>query len=758
MLRHTLCGKIVANTALGLSAWFTASAWAIPVCTDGYGGGPPQALCGGRIFPEAHLAQNYIQHVANPVTGFQEYRHGVEFLAQQYPRWISVFTLRDYYGSDLAVSAGDDGLRADEAGDSGDGRDVLVIKLTDHEVPDAGKHTLFFSLSVHGNERGGLEGGLRAAEDLAIAATEGGTIADGVDNYESTTGRAPVFKEYPVAQVLAQEVVYLVDFNLDGWAQGDLLAVPPALYARGNSRGTDLNRQMPTIGRINNSRNPLEEQEMFWGTEFMQEVAAAGKDGLMTYGADVHGESTSNAFIDIMYPGGQFDSVDHRRLMAIAERTKSVIDRDIVGGIADLVEQYTGGNDSENPPVIPTKPAHWATVWDTLGYTDTGFIGDYMATDLAVTGMDYEIFLNNVFPDKVWTVALQQAHIDGTRAIIKTAMAYALTQDQEFNADNVVVDPIGRAAYVFDPDPVTDADGVGRLAGPNGDGIGANGEPVAQRSYSSTRMRWFTDTDPLMPQPFMRLLPGDIALDPATLDAVDTLVLADDPLPRDAQGRTVDPDAYYAAVASWVARGGNLVLTDRAIHALVELGVVANADSISDIEVYLPYTDIQDFAHPMVEGLRPNARQLVESTLLGYGINSDELAARMTVVDEAAWSAAGGAVVGTTGSGLVSVGQVPVGQGQVRILGGALPTATEANDHRYGLRDYAMSYTALFIMENAIQHDAPGLGNSVAPPRTAPTTNGSRGGALGGLLLLGLVLGGLGYRRRSSRRARLPAA
>jgi hypothetical protein len=31
-----------------------------------------------------------------------------------------------------------------------------------------------------------------------------------------------------------------------------------------------------------------------------------------------------------------------------------------------------------------------------------------------------------------------------------------------------------------------------------------------------------------------------------------------------------------------------------------------------------------------------------------------------------------------------------------------LPTPTEANDHRYGLRNYAMTYTGLFIMENSI--------------------------------------------------------
>ena len=84
-----------------------------------------------------------------------------------------------------------------------------MIKITDHEVPDKGKETLLFSLSVHGNERGGLEGGLRTAEDLAIAAEDGGKIVDGVDNYESSTGREPQFHEYEVRDVLAKEAVYL---------------------------------------------------------------------------------------------------------------------------------------------------------------------------------------------------------------------------------------------------------------------------------------------------------------------------------------------------------------------------------------------------------------------------------------------------------------------------------------------------------------------------------------------------------------------
>ncbi|MDQ3952034.1 MAG: hypothetical protein M3279_03555, partial [Actinomycetota bacterium] len=550
--------KAAAALAAGMLAAtiVPAVAAASPVCTDGYEGGPPQAVCGGRIFPEAAVARSYVQYLPDP-SGFREYQHGIEYLAEAYPRWISVFTLADVYEDD-AKSAWEDNVRSYEKDDSDDGLDIFVIKITDHKVPDKGKETLFFSLSVHGNERGGLEGGLRAAEDLARAAQDGGTITDGIGNYDTTTGRKPKFHEYEVADVLKREAVYLVDFNPDGWAVGDHYHDPPLPYERGNALGTDLNRQMPTIGRINENRNPLQESEMFYGHKYMHEVASRGINRKMAYGADVHGELTSNAYVDIMYPAGEFDSVDHRRLMAIAERTKSVIDATLYEGIIDQIEEASGGNSGNPDSEVPTKPAAWGTVWDTLGYTDTGFIGDYLATDLGVTGMDYEIFLNHTVPDKNWNVYLQENHINATRAIIKTAMAYALYQDDEFNAENVTVDPGGVAGYVHNPDTVTDTDenGPGRLPGPGSDGFGNDGEPVQQRSYNVTNQKWFTDTSRLMgDKPFVPVLPGDIAASAAALDKLDTLVLADITVPVDAAGRTVDEAAYWANIKAWVSKG-----------------------------------------------------------------------------------------------------------------------------------------------------------------------------------------------------------
>jgi hypothetical protein len=722
---------VLATLPLATALLGALPAHATPVCTDGYKGGPMLAECGGRIFPESYLTQGYVQFAPQPGTGFREYQDGIAFMAQKYDRWVSVSTLRELTHSPLAVSAGPDGIRSTDEDDTGDGRDIPVIRLTDHQAPAAGKQHLFFSLSVHGNERGGLEGGLRAIEDLAMAAENGGTIVDGVKGYPTSTGRLPVFHEYEVKDVLAKEDVWFVDFNVDGWEVGDVNTVPTAPYERENSEGTDLNRQMPTIGRINSLRNPLQESETRWGTQLMDSIARTGVGGKLAYGADIHGELTSRAYVDIMYPAGQFDSVKHRRLMAIAERTKSVIDATLYEGIQDQIENQSGGDTGEGfeGPVcdfvpdpetcrdqirntIPSKPAHWATVWDTLGYTDTGFIGDYLAADLGVTGMDYEIFLNHTVPDKTWDVYLQENHINASRAIVKTAMAYALYQEEEFNDANFRVDPAGRPGYVFNPAVVTDTDanGPGTKPGPDGDGTGADGEPVTQHHYRATNMTFFTDESRLMTHPFEKVLAEDVARSPAALDRLDTLVLADMTAPKG----TYDKAAYFRNIGSWVRRGGNLVLTDRAVHALAKIGVV-DEDDISDILVYQPYTDIvPGTEHPLVRGLRQNARQLVEATLVGYGIGNS--ASPMTAVAEAAFSGAGGTVVGTSGDGSVTLGEVKVGGGIVRIVGGALPMPTEEeDDHRYGLKDYALTYSGLFVMENAIRWDAPGLGLQLGP-------------------------------------------
>ena len=723
-----------------------APAAATPVCTDGFEGGPPLVLCGGRVFPEAANTLEMIQYGADPVTGFQEWRHGMEYLEQQYPRWIQSFTLREYYENDLATSMGFDGIRPYESGDSGDGFDIFVVKVTDFEVPDEGKDTLLFSLSVHGDEKGGLEGGARAIEDLVTGAENGGTIVDGIAGYPSSTGIDPVFKEYEIADVLAQQAVYFIDFNPDGWVAGDILSnAPGGLYTRGNAAGVDLNRQMPTIGRISRARSPLQESEAYWGHEFMTEVARAGKGGLMAYGADIHGEGQSRAFADIMYPAGQFDSIKHRQMMSIAERTKSVIDATLYEGLVDVLEEQAFGGDTgegiedlDDDAVIefipnntvPVKPARWGTVWDTLNYTDTGFIGDYLASQLGVTGMDYEIALNHTDVrayGRPWSVLLQENWINASRAIVETAMAYAITQPVEF-AD-FEIDPLGQVAYLANPDRVE-----GFLYGISYDEQQQHtsvADNLFDGEFSVSNTQFFEDLSASTKGGIAPVGIADIANDPAFLDGFDTLAIADIAEPNDVAGRAFDRADYLANLQAWVERGGNLVLTDRALHLLAEFGIVGESD-VQDIRVYQPYANFVDVSHPMAAGLRGNARQLSEATLIGYEIGAD--ASPMTVVTTTAFEAAGGEVVGTTEPGagggltgptddgsLTSIGELPVGEGKIRIMGGglAMPT-TEVSEHPYGLRDYSVTYSGLYIMENSIIHDAAALGGGGAQPAPAP--------------------------------------
>src|SRR4051794_5578729 len=121
MLRRFV--TVLAATPILVAGLGVPQAHATPVCTDGYKGGPPLAVCGNRIFPESYNSTAYVQYAPQPGTGFREYADGVAFMAQKYPRWVSVSTLRELTGSPLAVSAGPDGKRSTDPDDTGDGRD-----------------------------------------------------------------------------------------------------------------------------------------------------------------------------------------------------------------------------------------------------------------------------------------------------------------------------------------------------------------------------------------------------------------------------------------------------------------------------------------------------------------------------------------------------------------------------------------------------------------------------------------------------------
>ena len=104
--------------------------------------------------------------------------------------------------------------------------DLVVVRVTDETVPDAGKKRYALSLSIHGIERAGLEGGTRAMEDLVSAGETGAAAATPLVS-PNAKANAPNFED-----ALDEAIIYFTYPNPDGWRRGSVLrgrALLPAL-------------------------------------------------------------------------------------------------------------------------------------------------------------------------------------------------------------------------------------------------------------------------------------------------------------------------------------------------------------------------------------------------------------------------------------------------------------------------------------------------------------------------------------------------
>lgn len=129
-----------------------------------------------------------------------EYEDGIKALERDFPRFVKVRSFTDVLGHP-AKSFGD--------------RDIWLFEITDFNVPETGKIPVVVSLSVHGPERAGLEGGVRYMEDLARwAANE--------PAHKLRNGTSKDSIAVPVSEVLSKVHLYLADINPDGWARGDV--------------------------------------------------------------------------------------------------------------------------------------------------------------------------------------------------------------------------------------------------------------------------------------------------------------------------------------------------------------------------------------------------------------------------------------------------------------------------------------------------------------------------------------------------------
>lgn len=667
-----------------------AAAWPTP----GFNGEEAQEVT-GRVFPEARETNDFVSYF--------EAREGVQLLEEQAP------DLLEYH--EIGRSRGWLNLQTGER----EPQPVFAVTVTDEtsDVPESERSNLLFQLSIHGDEKGGREGGLRVIEDFVLA------HQTGEDVRKVTQTRLDMLEHQRLIFVFA---------NPDGWTHeevqyrhndacstsatcegssggGQDQAGEPGVeggdFVRVNANGTDLNRQAPVVGYVAEDHRTLEEPSTYATFTWLEEAFDS-----IDYAADLHGMSppadgfadhakdgvcveTKRAgevctkdghFVLGMISAGQYDTTQDLKQTEVAARANRYINRD---------PTFSWWRTTPAAHVVGGEVAVWGTVWDTIGYTDTGFTGDWYSQEhgLDAVTIDYEYAYNNFGTDNRYDAVgmeMNRFFIASTRNIV------AAFQDSA----NVASEPV----------PVSQGTEVGWVptdvvqTPPEVD-LSERKLRFADRDYRASVNGYFLNISQRMPSSdALRPVPaGSMA---GGLSGLDVLVV-----PGSAVKTLSSEDRD--AIDAFVRDGGRLVVTDQALQLASDLGIDVTA---GDQEAYAGYTN-PDRAHWLLDGVRGLARQTVEPVPLGYQAGGLPI----WYYDAGDVEAAGGDVAGVSpGEGDASLGVIPHGDGDVVFVGSLLPDPTDRNNHPYRLADHGVTYTGRQIMRNAMGLTVADLGGGSA--------------------------------------------
>lgn len=663
--------------AVPLALAVAAPAAAAPVCTT-----TPTAVCGGRVVAEPEQSVSFLQF-DGPTESLEDALTAIEAIA---PRYLEVMTLAEATGNPAHQSFG--------------GRPVYVVRVTDEQAPRAGKAQVAVSLSVHGLEAAGREGGVRYVEDLARwGAGEPDKLL-----YAGDTGK-------PFSEVMRRTETWIAFTNSDGWAAGDLTQLGGTGFQRGNDDGgKDLNRDFATVGWYDRTggRGVAESEPEIRGWTALVESFPNLKTS-----TDIHGELTTpnDAFSDLIIPAGQWtpkrqDQVNQLSLNMIRTVERKFAEEGIV--LADVLALLPVDGST------PRRPANVAASYDIVGYDDSGFMGDWFSQTQDSVHMDVENFLSNLAPNNAFAPVIEQAHVAAVRGNIEATIVEALVTDAV-----VPKATYGRVAYVDDPQRTSSDPAVQ-------DGVPGTGAPVVagetQVPYDVSRLDYFAELERAFGADISPVTASTVA-GGADLSGFDTVVVTDMEVPR---GSGVDKAAYVRALDAFAKAGGQLVLTDRALGLLDDLGVVETAALTVDrtdaghVDFAAPLGD-----HPFERGLVGAPSQTYYEVMLGY---PSRVQAPNYGVERAAWEAAGGTTVATVGpqdgeSPNTALGTLPRGKGRITTFGAILPQAVEAlpdveTPHPFGLASYAVTITGGQVLDNVLAFVRPG--RAVAAPVAQP--------------------------------------
>jgi hypothetical protein len=420
----------------------------------------------GRVFPDPHGCLDGVPATSPWAKGdvcaeqfvqWDEAVDGLTFLESRFPRYVQVLNLRTMFGDHPAFqdqefrSAGLPQLDLSRLK-----RDLYVIKVTDRQSPIAepDRRHFAYSLSIHGIERAGLEGGIRAIEDLVTwAACEGEANAAPACSVEGPFPKRilePSDSGPTAGEVVRNSVVYFVFANPDGWHRGDVTE-GGVFYQRYNGNGMDLNRDFPTVGYTEPQYTSASEPETQGYTAFLKWVADQTTDGRFAGAIDLHGMLDAPSFSFTLLGAGQRDFRKNQISVDTSIRTFRDSERRLTW--SPLIAP--AGSCPGLADTVPMCSDQWGTVWDTINYQVTGSFGDWMDSPLGLdaVGIDNEMALSHLAPNTVFEPGLTQLHIDGNKGLIYSQIASLLFEEP------VQFVPSGTVGYVFDPARVSHAGG-----------------------------------------------------------------------------------------------------------------------------------------------------------------------------------------------------------------------------------------------------------------------------------------------------------
>ncbi|MGH2699594.1 MAG: M14 family zinc carboxypeptidase [Actinomycetota bacterium] len=396
---------------------------------------------------------------------------GLKFLEQRFPRYLQVINLKTQFGDHpelLDEELQSAGLPREDL--TRDKRDLYAIKVTDRNspVPEADRKHFAYSLSIHGIERAGIEGGIRAVEDLVTWAA----CEESPDAAPACASEGPFPKPIlepsnsgPTAgQVLTNGVVYFVLSNPDGWHRGEVTK-GGAFFQRYNGNGMDVNRDWPTIGYTEGQYTPASEPETQGYASYLQLVKEQTTAGKFDAAIDLHGMLTAPSFSFTLLGAGQRDY--RKNALSVDTSIKTFRDSEERLAWSPLIAPADSCPGATEVPGlggnIPMCSDQWGTVWDTINYQVTGSFGDWMDSPLGLDGIgiDNEMALSHLTPNTHFDPDIEQLHVDGNKGLIYAQIA-SLLEDRQ-----VQFKPGGKVAYVFDPDRVTNPGGGPADGAPN---------------------------------------------------------------------------------------------------------------------------------------------------------------------------------------------------------------------------------------------------------------------------------------------------